>query len=100
MALASCSSPSLSSSELETYVFMIGSFLESSKTSFDPLSEDKSASSPRVAELGIEDGVTTKEELSFMAWERAMKGSLVDIIRGVAGEVLSVWDAIAGVNPF
>ena len=41
-------------------------------------------------ELGIEDGVTTKEEPSFMAWERAMKRLMVDMTGGVAGEVLSV----------
>ena len=29
-----------------------------------------------------------------------MTGSLADIIGGVAGEMLSVWDAIVRVNPF
>ena len=69
---------------------MTGSSLESLRTSLDPLSEDKSTSSPRVAELGIKDRVTTKEKPSFTAWVRAMKGSLIDITKGVAGEVLSV----------
>jgi len=67
MASASYSSPSLSSSESETCVFMMGSSSESSKTSFDPSLKDKSASGPQVAELGIEDGVTTKKEPSFTA---------------------------------
>ena len=69
---------------------MTGSSSESLRTSLDPLSEDKSTSSPRVVELGIEDRVTTKEKPSFTAWVRAMKGSLIDITKGVAGEVLSV----------
>ena len=71
-ALASYSSPSLSSLELETRVFMTGSSLESSRTSSDPLSKDKSASGPRVVEMGIEDGVTTKKEPSFIAWKGAL----------------------------
>ena len=65
MASASCLSPLLSSSKSEAHVFMTGSSLESLKTSFDPSSKDKSASGSRVAKLGIEDGVTTKEEPSF-----------------------------------
>ena len=69
---------------------MTGSSSESLRTSLDPLSEDKSTSSPQVAELGIEDRVTTKEKPSFIAWVRAMKGSLIDITKGVAGKVLSV----------
>ena len=100
MASASCSSPSLFSLELETHVFTTSSFLEFSKTSSDPSSEDKPALGPRVAELGIEDGVTTKQEPSFTAWERAMKGSLVDMTGGVAREVLLVRDNPTGVIPF
>ena len=84
MASASCSSPPLSSSELETRVFITGSSSESSKTFSNPSSEDKSALGPQVTKLGIKDWVTTKEEPSFMAWESAMKGSLADIIGGVA----------------
>ena len=67
IASASFSPPSLSSSQLETLVFMTGSSSESSRTSLNPLSEDKSTSSPWVAELGMEEGVTTKEESSFTA---------------------------------
>ena len=85
MASGSCSSPLLSSLESEIHVFMTGSSLESSKTSSDPSFEDKSVSGPQVVEQGIEDRVTTKEEPSFTAQERAMKGSLVDMIGGVAG---------------
>ena len=55
---------------------------------------------PGPAELRIEDGVTNNEEPSFTAWERATKGSLADITKGVVGEVLSVWDTLAGVTPF
>ena len=36
--------------------------------SADP-SEDKSRSGPRVAEPGMEEGVTTSEALPFAAWE-------------------------------
>lgn len=53
-----------------------------------------------MTKLGIEDWVTTKEEPSFTAWGRAMKGSMADMTGGVAGEVLSVWDILAGVTPF
>ena len=63
----SYSSPSSSSSKSETLVFMIGSSSESSRTFSDPSSKDKSASGPQVAELGMDEGVTTKEEPSFMA---------------------------------
>ena len=49
------------SSESETLFFMVGSSSGSSRTSSDPL-EKKSASGPRVAELGMEERVTTKEE--------------------------------------
>lgn len=87
---ASCSSPSLFLSKSETRVFMTSSSSKSSRKSSDPSSKDKSASAPRVADLGIEDGVTTKKEPSFTAWERAMKGLLADMIRGVVGEVLLV----------
>lgn len=51
---------------------------ESSKTSSNPSLEEKSALGPRVAELGIEDQVTTKGEPSFTARERAMKGLLAN----------------------
>jgi len=44
--------------------------------------EDKSVSGPRVVELGMEEGVTTREEPSFTSWERAAKGSLVEITSG------------------
>ena len=90
MAIASYQSPSLSSSESDTRVFTTGSFLETLRTSFDPSSEDKSVLGPRVAELGIEDGVTTKKKPSFTTWERAMKGLLAYMTQGVAGEVLTV----------
>lgn len=79
---------------------MTSSSSKSSRTFSDPSSEDKSILGPRVAELGIEDGVTTKEEPSFTAWERATKGSLANLTRGVAGEVLSIWDALVGVTSF
>ena len=62
---ASCLSPS-SLPESEILFFIVGSSSESSKTSSDP-SEDKSTSGPHVAELRMEEGVTTKEELSFTA---------------------------------
>ena len=54
-----------SSLELEILFFKIGSLSGSSRTSSDP-SEDKSTSGPHVAELGMEEGVTTSEELSFI----------------------------------
>ena len=53
-----------SSLDSEILFFMMGSSSGSARTSFDP-SEDKSASGPRVAELGMEEGVTIKEEPSF-----------------------------------
>ena len=74
-----------------------GSSSRSSRISSDS-SEDKSASSPRVAEIGMEEGVTTKEEPSFTAWDRAAKGSLVEMTRGVTG-VVSIWIAAGGVAP-
>ena len=55
-----------SSLELEILFFKTGSSSRSSRTSLDPL-EDKSTSGPRVAELGIEEGITTNEESSFTA---------------------------------
>ena len=67
MASASCSSSSLATLESETCVYTTGSSLESLKTFLDPPSEDKSTAGPWVTELGIEDGVTTNEEPSFMA---------------------------------
>ena len=80
---------SFSSSELEILFFETGSSSGSSRTSSDP-SEDKSTSGPRVAELGMEERVTTSEEPSFVAWDRAAKGSLVKMTRGVVGEAVSV----------
>lgn len=45
--------------------------------------------------------MTTSEDPSLTACESAAKGSLVEIIGGgVAGEVLSTWDAPAGVASF
>ena len=84
----------------KTLVFMTGSSSESSRTSSNPSSENKSASSLRVAELGMEDGVTIKEEPSFTTWEKATKGSLAKVPKGVAGEALPVWDAPIGVTSF
>ena len=55
-----------SSLELEILFFRAGSFSGSSRMSSDS-SEDKSTSESCVAELGIEDGVTTREEPSFTA---------------------------------
>ena len=55
-----------SSSELEILFFETGSSSGSSRTSSDPL-EDKSTLGPHVAELGMEEGVTTNEEPSFTA---------------------------------
>ena len=52
--------------ESEILFFRIGSSSKSSRMSLDS-SEDKSASGPHVVELGIEDGVITKEEPSFTA---------------------------------
>jgi len=45
---------------------MVGSSSGSSRTASDP-SEDKFASGPHVAELDMEEGVTTKEEPFFTA---------------------------------
>ena len=65
MASVSCSPPS-SSSKLETFFFTMGSSSSSLRTSSIPSSEDKSALGPQVVELGIKEGVITKEEPSFM----------------------------------
>ena len=99
IASVSYSPPSLSW-KLETLVLMMGSSSESSRTFFDPSSKDKSASSPQVVELGMEDGVATKEEPSFMAQERVMKGLLTETTRGVEGEALPIWDVPVGVTSF
>ena len=66
IALVSCSPPPSSSLESETLVLMIGSSSESSRTSLDPSLEDKSALGFWVAELGMDEGVTTEEQ-SFIA---------------------------------
>ena len=55
-----------SSSKLEILFFRTGSSSGSSRMSSDS-SEDKSALEPRMAELGMEDRVTTREEPSFTA---------------------------------
>ena len=55
-----------SSSESEILFFRIGTSLGSSRMSSDP-SEDKSVSGPRVVEPRMEEGVTTREALSFAA---------------------------------
>ena len=57
--------------------------------SSDP-SEDKSVSGPRVAESGMEEGVTTREAQSFTTGERAAKGSLVEITSGITREAVLV----------
>ena len=69
---------------------MTGSSLEPSRTSSDSLLEDKSASDFQVAELGMDEGVTTNEEPSFPAWDRATKGSLMEMTGGVTGKTLLV----------
>ena len=80
--IESGSSGALSSlSESEILFFRIGVSSGSSGMSSDP-SEDKSVSGPHVAELGMEEGVTTREAVSFVAWERAAKGSLEKITSG------------------
>ena len=58
----------MNSSSLDSKILLLktGSSSGSSRISSDS-SEDKSASGPRVAEIGMEEGVTTKEELSFTA---------------------------------
>ena len=62
LSLVLCSSLS-ASSESENLFFMVGSSSESLRTSSDPSLEDKFASGPRVAELGMDEGVTTREEV-------------------------------------
>ena len=65
--IESGSSGALSSlSELEILFFRIGTSLGSSRMSSNP-SEDKSVSGPRVVEPRMEEGVTTREALSFAA---------------------------------
>lgn len=61
IASVSCSPSSL---ESEILVLMICLSLESLRAFSDPSSEDKSASGPRVAKLGMNEGVTSNEELS------------------------------------
>ena len=55
-----------SSSESEILFFSTSASSGSSKMLSDP-SEDKSGSRPRVAEPGMEEGVTTSEALPFAA---------------------------------
>ena len=57
---------SFSSPESEILLFKTSSSFGSSRTSSDP-SEDKSTSGLCVAELGMEEGVTTSEEPFFTA---------------------------------
>ena len=78
-----------SSSESKILFFRIGASSGSSRMSSDP-SEDKSVLGPRVVEPGMEEGVTTREEPSFTAWERVEKGSLVEITSGRIGEAVLV----------
>ena len=78
-----------SSSESEILFFRIGASSGSSRMSSDP-SEDKFVSGLRVAELGMEEGVTIREEPSFAAWEKAAKGSLVEIASGRIEEAVLV----------
>ena len=66
------------SSESELLFFRTSASSGSLRMSSNPL-EDKSISGPRVAESGMEEGVTTREALSFAAWEITAKGSLVEI---------------------
>ena len=70
-----------SSSESEIVFFSTGASSGSLKMSADP-SEDRSRSGPWVAELGMEEGLTTREAQSFAAWEIVAKGSLVEITSG------------------
>ena len=55
-----------SSSEPEILFFRTDTSSGSSRMSLDP-SEDKSVPGPCVAELGMEEGVTTREEPTFKA---------------------------------
>lgn len=59
---------------LVTRVLMTDSSSESSRTSSDHSSEDKSASGPQVAKLRIKDGITTKEEPSFTGLRKGNEG--------------------------
>ena len=68
-----CSS-SLASSESETCVLTTGSSSGSLKASLDSSLNKKFALGPPLAELGIKDEVTTNEDPSFTAYERATKG--------------------------
>ena len=89
MASNLCSSLE-ASSKSKTYIFKTSSSFESSRTSSNPLSRDKSASGPWVAKVGMEDGVTTNDYPSLTACERVAKGSLVEITgERVTGEALS-----------
>ena len=54
------------SSDSEILLLRMSSSLGSLRMSSDS-SEDKSASNPRVVEIGMEEGVTTREEPSFTA---------------------------------
>ena len=78
-----------SSSESEIVLFNTGTSSGSSKMSADP-SKDRSRSRPRVAELGMEEGVTISEALPFAAWEISAKGSLDEITSGRMGGVILV----------
>ena len=78
-----------SSSESEIVLFNTGTSSGSSKISANP-SEDRSRSRPRVAEPGMEEGVTTSEALPFAAWEISAKGSLDEITSGRMGGVILV----------
>ena len=66
IASVSCSSLPSSSLESKTFILVIGSSSESSRTSLDPSLEDKSTLGFRVAELGMDKGMTTEEQ-SFIA---------------------------------
>lgn len=90
MASTLCSS-SMALSESKTYILTTSLSLESSRTSSDPSSKDKSTSCPQVATLGIENGLMTSEDLFFIAYEWVAKELLAEITGGgVTGEVLSV----------
>ena len=76
-------------SESKILFFRIGASSGSSRMSSDP-SEDKSVSKLRVTEPRMEEGVTSREEPSFAAWEKAAKGSLEEITSGRTEEVILV----------
>ena len=48
----------------------------------------------------MDEGVTTKVEPSFTAWERPTKGLLAGMTEGIAGEAPLICDAYAGVTSF